>query len=94
MLKLKLMIWVITEKDAVIPVTVGEDGAITKGGNPVEIYMVTFDANGGSSGPFPIEVVSDETITLPEEPVKESYVFAGWFDYANRHCQSGEAVYR
>ena len=38
---------------------------------------VTFDSNGGSAV-NEIKVKKGDTLTLPEEPVKDGYVFCGW----------------
>lgn len=45
--------------------------------NPV--YTVTFEANGGSeTAPF-TDIAPGSTITKPQDPEKEGYVFKGWY---------------
>ena len=41
-------------------------------------YTITFDTNGGSSIDS-IVVKENDTIALPEEPVRDGYNFVGWF---------------
>lgn len=41
-------------------------------------YTVIFNSNGGTTVAA-IEVKENATITLPEEPTKEGYIFKGWF---------------
>ena len=41
-------------------------------------YTITFDSNGGSSI-SPIESQFDIKITKPDDPVKEGYLFVGWY---------------
>ena len=43
-----------------------------------EEYTVTFDPNGGSAVAEQ-SVVYNGTATMPEQPVREGYVFEGWF---------------
>src|SRR5690606_949771 len=43
-----------------------------------EVYTVTFDSKGGSLV-SPIEVEVNQTITKPEDPTKEGYMFLGWY---------------
>ena len=42
-------------------------------------YTVTFNSNGGSSVDPIIGLLKGETITLPENPTKENFIFGGWF---------------
>ena len=42
------------------------------------LYTVTFNSNGGSTVAS-IRVVGGETVEMPENPVREGYVFAGWY---------------
>ena len=44
-----------------------------------EIYIVTFDTDGGNSIPD-IQVVAGEKVVLPENPVKDGYDFKMWQD--------------
>lgn len=46
-------------------------------------YTITFDTQGGSEI-APITIRSGESLTLPEAPTKEGYVFGGW--YLNSDC--------
>ncbi|MCL1791213.1 MAG: InlB B-repeat-containing protein [Peptococcaceae bacterium] len=41
---------------------------------------VTFDAQGGSPAPAPVAINSGMQVTQPENPVKEGFVFAGWYN--------------
>lgn len=41
-------------------------------------YIITFESNGGSTI-APITLTQGETIILPDEPVKDSFAFAGWY---------------
>ena len=41
-------------------------------------YTVTFNSNGGSTVAS-IHTSSDGTVIMPENPVREGYVFAGWY---------------
>ena len=45
---------------------------------PNTIFTVTYDSNGGTNVPSQI-VESGGTLTMPDNPTKEGYVFAGWF---------------
>jgi uncharacterized repeat protein (TIGR02543 family) len=44
----------------------------------VEKYTVTFDSQGGSSVSAITNIISGATITLPTNPTKANYIFAGW----------------
>jgi|GEM_PF-2037604 len=49
-------------------------------------FLIEFDSQGGSSVMSIPNVVGDNSITAPEEPVRNGYAFAGWFkdsDYEN-----------
>ena len=41
-------------------------------------FTVTFDSNGGSEVPSQ-KVEAGGTVTMPDAPTKDGYVFAGWF---------------
>ena len=41
-------------------------------------FTVTFDSNGGSEVPSKI-IEAGGTVTMPDAPTKDGYVFAGWF---------------
>ena len=43
-----------------------------------DVYTVAFDANGGS-GNTVISVVSGDTVTAPEPPTCDGYIFDGWY---------------
>ncbi|MBM7453203.1 hypothetical protein JN09_000525 [Acholeplasma morum] len=42
-----------------------------------QFYQITFDTSGGSLID-PIELKANEKITLPKDPIKDGYTFAGW----------------
>ena len=44
----------------------------------VQVYVVTFDSDGGSNVPAQ-EVERDGKAARPKDPVKDGYVFAGWY---------------
>lgn len=46
-------------------------------------FTVSFDTNGGSHIES-VKVMHSETVQLKENPVKEGYVFTGW--YTDRDC--------
>ena len=49
--------------------------------NPIPTYAVTFDKNGGATGPTPTTITVDSSTsvgTLPTPPTRAGYVFAGW----------------
>lgn len=46
-------------------------------------FTVSFDTNGGSHIES-VKVMHSETLELKEDPVKEGYVFTGW--YTDRDC--------
>jgi uncharacterized repeat protein (TIGR02543 family) len=48
------------------------------GGDPTT-YTVTFDSNGGSLVTAISGISSGSTISLPGNPTKDAYTFAGWF---------------
>ncbi len=45
-------------------------------------YMVTFDSNGGSEVE-PLMVKETEKASIPADPIREGYIFAGWYEYSN-----------
>ena len=45
---------------------------------PKKEFTITFDTQGGSEVK-PITIAEGATITLPRNPTKEGYVFAGWY---------------
>jgi uncharacterized repeat protein (TIGR02543 family) len=47
--------------------------------NGTTTYSVTFNSNGGSNVSTITGIESGATITLPNDPTKENYEFAGWF---------------
>ena len=46
-------------------------------------FTVSFDTDGGSHIES-IKVMHSETVSIKEEPVKEGYIFTGW--YTDRDC--------
>ena len=46
-------------------------------------FTVSFDTNGGSHIES-VKVMHSQTVELKEDPVKEGYVFTGW--YTDRDC--------
>ena len=43
------------------------------------VYLLSFDANGGTGAPAMLAIHRDETVALPEqEPEREHYTFLGW----------------
>ena len=47
-------------------------------------YKVLFDANGGSDVSAAL-VVSGGTVSKPEDPTRDGYVFVGWYNGANEY---------
>lgn len=43
-------------------------------------YTVTFDSNGGTPATTEKVVAKGKKVEMPNDPVKENYVFAGWYD--------------
>ena len=43
-------------------------------------YIVTFDANNGSGKTTTKTVPYGETVTAPDNPIKEGYIFDGWYE--------------
>lgn len=54
------------------------------------VYTVTFNVNGGTSLEA-IKVNYGESLTLPDEPTKNGYVFDGW--YTDEACENVFAAY-
>lgn len=50
----------------------------SSGGASLASYKVTFDTNGGSSMES-VKVMANKTLSKPDEPIKEGYVFDGWY---------------
>ena len=44
-----------------------------------EYFYITFDAQGGSMEVKEYKLKANEKLVLPSDPVKEGYVFVGWF---------------
>lgn len=59
------------------------DGDITVYAKWAELYTLTFDTDGGSAVPA-VTGVADTKVSAPADPVKEGYVFDGWF--ADEEC--------
>ncbi|NLA10727.1 MAG: InlB B-repeat-containing protein, partial [Firmicutes bacterium] len=51
----------------------------------VVVYTVTFDSQGGSKV-NPVEAADNSTITEPAAPVREGYIFGGW--YKEKECKN------
>ncbi len=49
------------------------------------VYTVTFDSQGGSKVD-PVKAAGNSTITKPEAPVREDYIFGGW--YKEKECKN------
>jgi len=61
-----------------INITVGAVSTPRGGGGGVKSYIVSFNSNGGSSLSSQT-VVAGNKVTKPADPIKASYIFAGWF---------------
>ena len=48
-------------------------------------FTVNFDTNGGSHIES-VKVMHSQTVELKEDPVKEGYIFTGW--YTDRDCKN------
>lgn len=48
------------------------------GGGSISSYTVSFETNGGSVIKD-VEVKKDKLLQLPETPIKDGYIFSGWF---------------
>ncbi len=44
-----------------------------------QTYTVTFDSNGGSAVEAIVNIAKNATVSLPIEPTKAGYTFAGWY---------------
>lgn len=53
-------------------------------GTPASTYIISFNTNGGSAIKS-VTLKSGSLLTLPDAPVKEGYVFTGWF--LDNECQ-------
>ncbi len=47
-------------------------------GGGASVYTINFDSNGGSKVKA-VDVRSGKTVSKPEDPAKEGYIFAGWY---------------
>ena len=66
-----------------VTITQGSTGAKTYTANyTVNSYTITFNSNGGTSV-SPITKNYGETITAPEDPIKEGHNFVGWYSDSN-----------
>ena len=67
-------------KTITINAKVGNSGTVSSGGGGggTLYYTVIFDSMGGS-GVSSVNVNHGSSIAVPEEPVKDGYVFDGWF---------------
>lgn len=80
------------EDDKIIPAPDTDDGDVTPP-TPVE-YVVRFDTVGGSEV-VSVKVSGGEKIERPADPVKEGYIFDGWYlssDYSTRWNFESDAV--
>ena len=63
------------------------------GDNAPSSYIVSFNTGGGTPVKS-ITVKNGETITLPEPPVKEGFVFIGWYFDNNFEREVNASVFR
>lgn len=52
--------------------------------SPASTYIISFNTNGGNAIKS-VTFKSGATLTLPDEPVREGYVFTGW--YMDKECE-------
>ena len=57
----------------------------------VSTYTVSFETDGGNSIPA-VTVSCDSIITMPSDPVKEGYTFAGWFLDNDTFLESADTI--
>ncbi len=49
------------------------------------LYILNFDANGGTGAPATVQIHQGETVALSEQiPVRENYTFSGWASSADK----------
>ena len=49
------------------------------------LYILNYDANGGTGAPATVQIHRGETVSLSEqEPVRENYTFSGWASSADK----------
>ena len=49
------------------------------------LYILNYDANGGTGAPATVQIHQGETVSLSEqEPVRENYTFSGWASSADK----------
>jgi len=65
---------------AKIEIPVGTMGDKTYTANWVELFTVSFNANGGAPTPASQSVADGETATVPTEPMKAGYALKHWAD--------------
>ena len=66
------------ERFTVVQFSVLEDGSISIKLGPKNPATLTFESNGGSAV-IPQTVSKGETVEKPEDPVKNGFVFTGWY---------------
>ena len=69
----------------VLPIALNkpEDGGNSGGGNTEQqTYTITFESNGGSAVKS-LAAKAGEKITAPEAPLKDDFVFDGWYESAD-----------
>lgn len=66
-----------TEYDFAAPVTRNLT-LYAKWDEVVITYTVTYETNGGSSLP-PVQVAEGMTLSAPEDPIRDGFVFTGWY---------------
>lgn len=74
-------------KTATVAVKVGNTQSKPSSGSPSAIYAVAFDSNGGSKVSSQ-SVTSGQKAVKPQDPVKEGFVFKGWYkdkDFAEEY---------
>ena len=59
--------------------------------NEAVYYTVSFDANGGNAVE-PKSVLSGGQITAPEDPIRENYIFDGWYNGSEKWLFSYHSV--
>jgi len=64
-------------------------GSLTMYAQWTELFVITFDANGGLVSPVSLTEISGTEITLPT-PTRSGYVFNGWYSSASERERYGD----